>query len=117
MTTIRVSASRPPPPPLGPARRALLERRVRLVVAFTITYNVIEAVVAITAGRLASSSALVGFGLDSAVEVLSAAAVAWQFAGPDPQRSEGTEWMGRKYVRNPIRNAFPRSNSLPAARI
>lgn len=75
-------------PPLAAARRALLERRVRLIVAATISYNVVEAVVAITAGRLASSVALVGFGLDSVVEVLSAAAVAWQFAGPDPRLRE-----------------------------
>ncbi|WP_336723762.1 cation transporter [Cellulosimicrobium cellulans] len=70
------------------ARRAVLERRVRWVVAATITWNVVEAVVAITAGRVASSAALVGFGLDSLVEVLSAAAVAWQFAAPDPHRRE-----------------------------
>ncbi|MBC7291121.1 MAG: cation transporter [Actinotalea sp.] len=69
-------------------RRAVLERRVRLVVAATITYNVVEAVVAIWAGRMASSAALIGFGLDSVVEVLSAAAVAWQFAAPDPERRE-----------------------------
>lgn len=37
-------------------------RRVRWVVAATISYNVIEAVVAITAGRVASSGALVAFG-------------------------------------------------------
>ncbi|MGW8567139.1 cation diffusion facilitator family transporter [Isoptericola sp. NPDC055881] len=74
--------------PVPPARRALLERRVRWVVATTIVYNVVEAVVAITAGRAASSAALVGFGLDSVVEVLSAAAVAWQFAAPDPHRRE-----------------------------
>jgi divalent metal cation (Fe/Co/Zn/Cd) transporter len=66
----------------------VLERRVRLVVGGTIAYNVVEAVVAITAGRVAGSAALVGFGLDSVVEVLSAAAVAWQFAGPDPERRE-----------------------------
>lgn len=69
-------------------RRAVLERRIRWIVAGTIAYNVIEAVVAITAGRVASSSALIGFGLDSTVEVLSAAAVAWQFAAPDPERRE-----------------------------
>jgi divalent metal cation (Fe/Co/Zn/Cd) transporter len=51
---------------------------VRLIVAATISYNVVEAVIAITAGTMASSSALVAFGLDSTVEVLSAAAVAWQ---------------------------------------
>jgi divalent metal cation (Fe/Co/Zn/Cd) transporter len=62
-------------------RTALLRRRVRLVVAGTITYNLVEAVVALTAGAAASSSALIGFGLDSVVEVLSAAAIAWQFAG------------------------------------
>jgi divalent metal cation (Fe/Co/Zn/Cd) transporter len=69
-------------------RRERLHRRVRFIVAFTITYNVIEAVVAITAGVLASSAALIGFGLDSVVEVLSAVAVAWQFTRKDPERWE-----------------------------
>ena len=72
----------------SPARRALLARRIRLLVAATITYNVIEGVVALTAGATASSSALIGFGLDSIIEVSSAAAVAWQFAGPDPRARE-----------------------------
>ncbi|MCY7365936.1 MAG: cation transporter [Frankiaceae bacterium] len=67
-----------------PDRTAVLRRRVRLVVAATITYNAIEAVIALTAGVAASSAALVGFGLDSIVEVLSAAAIAWQFAGGRP---------------------------------
>jgi len=69
-------------------RRATLHRRVRLIVGFTIGYNVIEAIVAITAGSIASSAALIGFGLDSVVEVLSAAAVAWQFTRSDPERWE-----------------------------
>ncbi|MFI9586555.1 cation transporter [Streptomyces sp. NPDC052236] len=64
----------------APARRDVLTRRIRLLVAATITYNVIEAVVAITAGTIASSTALIGFGLDSVIEVSSAAAVAWQFS-------------------------------------
>ncbi|MFG2053313.1 cation transporter [Micromonospora sp. NPDC048930] len=72
----------------SPARRLVLARRVRLLVAATITYNVIEAVVAITAGTIASSTALIGFGLDSVIEVSSAAAVAWQFAGRDPEARE-----------------------------
>lgn len=70
------------------ARRALLSRRIRLFVAATISYNVIEAIVAITAGTMASSTALIGFGLDSIIEVASAAAVAWQFAGKDPEARE-----------------------------
>lgn len=74
-----------------PARRDQLTRRIRLLVAATITYNIIEAVVAITAGTLASSTALVGFGLDSVIEVSSAAAVAWQFSATDHQVREARE--------------------------
>nr|WP_312858021.1 cation transporter [Pseudonocardia pini] len=69
-------------------RRAVLTRRVRVLVAATITYNVIEAIVAITAGHIASSAALIGFGLDSVIEVASATAVAWQFSGADPEQRE-----------------------------
>lgn len=80
------------PPPVAPgldtARRDALRRRIRWIVTATIAYNVIEAVVAISAGAAASSAALIGFGLDSVVEVLSAAAVAWQFTRKDPERWE-----------------------------
>ncbi|MDT3329328.1 cation transporter [Microbacterium sp. KSW-18] len=68
--------------------RELLRRRIRWIVAATIAYNLIEAVVAVTAGTIASSAALIGFGLDSTIEVLSAAAVAWQFTRRDPERWE-----------------------------
>lgn len=72
----------------GEERRDALRRRVRLLVAATITYNVIEAVVAITAGTMAGSTALIGFGLDAVVEVASATAVAWQFSGRDHEPRE-----------------------------
>lgn len=71
-------------------RRALLTRRVRLLVAATITYNVVEAAIALTEGTRASSAALIGFGLDSIVEISSAAAVAWQFSAKDPDTREKT---------------------------
>ncbi len=71
-------------------RRTVLSRRVRLLVAATISYNVIEAIVAISAGVVASSTALIGFGLDSVIEVASASAVAWQFSGQDPEARERT---------------------------
>ncbi|MEW2391045.1 cation transporter [Streptomyces venezuelae] len=74
-----------------PARRDALTRRIRLLVAATITYNVIEAVVAITAGTVASSTALVGFGLDSVIEVSSTAAVAWQFSAREHALREARE--------------------------
>ena len=82
MTSLQLSVS--------PARRALLTLRIRWFVAATITYNVIEAIVALSAGMQASSAALIGFGLDSVIEVSSAAAVAWQFAGRDPEAREKT---------------------------
>lgn len=69
-------------------RRRVLQRRIRWIVAATIVYNVVEAVIALTAGTIASSSALIGFGLDSTIEVLSAAAVAWQFTRREPERWE-----------------------------
>jgi len=77
-------------PGIAPERRAVLSRRVRLLVAATITYNIIEAIVAIAAGTVASSTALISFGLDSVIEVASATAVAWQFSGTDPEARERT---------------------------
>ena len=69
-------------------RTAALQRRIRWIVGITIGYNLIEAIVAIAAGSVASSTALIGFGLDSTIEVLSAGAVAWQFTRRDPERWE-----------------------------
>lgn len=85
--TINPTAPRRPPGP-DPERRSVLIRRVRFLVAFTIAYNVIEAVMALTAGSIAGSAALLGFGLDSVIEVSSAAAVAWQFAGGNHEARE-----------------------------
>lgn len=66
----------------------MLSRRVRLLVAATIGFNIIAAVVAIVAGHVASSTALIGYGLDSVIEIASAAAVGWQFFGHEPQARE-----------------------------
>lgn len=74
--------------PSDSARRSVLTRRIRLLVAATIAYNVVEAVIALGEGTRVSSSALIGFGLDSAIEVSSAAAVAWQFSAKDPETRE-----------------------------
>jgi divalent metal cation (Fe/Co/Zn/Cd) transporter len=59
----------------------LLRRRGLALAGLTIAWNVIEAVVAITAGIAAGSIALVGFGFDSVVEVMSSVVVVWQFRG------------------------------------
>jgi divalent metal cation (Fe/Co/Zn/Cd) transporter len=79
-------------------RRDRLTRIVRLLVAATISYNVIEAVVAISAGTVASSTALIGFGLDSVVEVASAAAVAWQFSAATHEKREAREQVALRLI-------------------
>ncbi|MCI0384465.1 cation transporter [Streptomyces sp. CNQ085] len=86
------------PPGPRPARRDALIRRIRLLVAATIAYNVVEAAVALTAGTAASSAALVGFGLDSVVEVSSAAAVAWQFSAADHAVREAREQRALRII-------------------
>ena len=70
-------------------KEKLHRRGVRLEV-FTITWNVVEAVVAIGAGILAGSVALVGFGVDSGIEVISAVALLWRLlkAGPNASAEE-----------------------------
>src|ERR1700756_5713735 len=73
-----------------PTRREILSRHIRLLVDATIAYNVVQAAVAPTEGTRVSSSALIGFGLDSVVEISSAAAVAWQFSAKDPETREKT---------------------------
>ena len=80
MSTVQLSPA--------PARRAVLTRRIRLFAAATITYNLVEAAAALWAGGVADSSALIGFGLDSVIEVASALALSWQFSARDPERRE-----------------------------
>jgi divalent metal cation (Fe/Co/Zn/Cd) transporter len=65
-------------------------RRAQLLAGASVTYNVVEAVIAITAGMVAGSIALVGFGLDSVVEVASGLIILWQFRHPLPESREQT---------------------------
>lgn len=71
-------------------RRVTLHARAVRLEYFTISWNVVEAVVAIGAGLLAGSVALVGFGIDSGIEVISAVGLLWRLrkAGPDAEVSE-----------------------------
>jgi divalent metal cation (Fe/Co/Zn/Cd) transporter len=66
-------------------RRQVLHRRALWLEYVTVGWNVIEGVVAIAAGLLAGSVALVGFGVDSSIEVISALGLLWRLrtAGPD----------------------------------
>nr|WP_218849556.1 cation transporter [Nocardioides perillae] len=71
-------------------RRRQLGRRAQLLAGASVTWNVVEAVIAITAGVVAGSIALIGFGLDSVVEVSSGLIILWQFRHPLPESREQT---------------------------
>ncbi len=75
-------------PAVPPAERIRLGRRAQLLAGASVGYNVVEAVVAITAGLAAGSVALVGFGLDSVVEVSSGLIILWQFRHRLPETRE-----------------------------
>jgi divalent metal cation (Fe/Co/Zn/Cd) transporter len=65
------------PRPPGSVREALLHRGVILEGA-TVGWNVVEGIIAVSAGAIASSVALIGFGVDSFVETASGAVVGWR---------------------------------------
>jgi len=74
------------------AHRAAAARRGRWLQYLTIAWNSAECVVALTAGYLAGSIALVGFGFDSAIEVTSSLAVLWRLRrDADEARREAAE--------------------------
>jgi divalent metal cation (Fe/Co/Zn/Cd) transporter len=77
--------SRPVP---SATRRAQLNRRSLRLAYATAGYNLLEGFVAIAAGAAASSTALIGFGLDSFIEVSSALVVIWQFRSRVPEDRE-----------------------------
>lgn len=77
-------------PAIGGTERRRLGRRAQLLAGASVTYNLVEAVIAISAGLVAGSVALVGFGLDSIVEVSSGFVVLWQFRHAMPESREAT---------------------------
>ena len=70
------------------AEQSRLGRRAQLLAAASVAYNVVEAGVAVTAGIAAGSVALLGFGLDSTIEVSSALIILWQFRHRVPESRE-----------------------------
>ncbi|WP_350279052.1 cation transporter [Kribbella sp. HUAS MG21] len=73
---------------VDPSERRRLGRRAQVLAGASVAYNLVEAVVAVTAGLVAGSVALVGFGLDSVVEVSSGLIILWQFRHPLPESRE-----------------------------
>lgn len=91
MSAPHVHQSRLSSAPLDPPeleRKRHLGRRARLLAAASVSYNLIESVIAIGAGLVAGSVALIGFGMDSIVEVSSGLIILWQFAHKLPETRE-----------------------------
>ena len=66
---------------LPPAERAKLQRRARLLAWGGIAWHFIEFGIALGAGIVASSIALIGFGADSLIEAFAGFVVVWLFTG------------------------------------
>lgn len=79
--------------------RTILARRARRLEYFTITWNSLEGLVAIFAGSLAGSISLIGFGIDSFIEVTSGAALLWRMlVDSNAERREANERIALRIV-------------------
>lgn len=79
--------------------RAVLVKRGRYLEYFTIVYNSLEGLVALVAGLIAGSIALVGFGFDSLIEVTSGSILLWRLhADVDKARRERIEAISLRLV-------------------
>lgn len=74
-------------------------RRGQILEYFTVGYNSLEGIIAIASGLLAGSIALVGFGFDSVIEVISGCALLWRLYGDaDESRRERNEQRALRIV-------------------
>jgi divalent metal cation (Fe/Co/Zn/Cd) transporter len=80
-TPLPTVAAPTPRLPLGRSERERLARRVRLLSWVSLGYMTLEGTIAILAGALAGSVALIGFGIDSAIEGFASAIIVWRFTG------------------------------------
>lgn len=86
------------------ARTAILERagvvrHGRRLEYFTITWNALEGVTAVVAGAIAGSISLVGFGIDSFIEVTSGSVLLWRMSvDAEVQRRELNERRALRIV-------------------
>lgn len=78
--------------------RAKDVRRGRRLEYLTVGWNSLEGVIAVGAGLVAGSIALVGFGFDSAIEVASGVALLWRLHMDAPERRERAEQVALKVV-------------------
>lgn len=90
LTTVRCST-------LGREEWLRLAHRVKLLSWFSLAYMTAEGAIAITAGVIASSPALIGFGLDSVIEGFASLIIVWRFTGAR-LLSERSEHIAQRLV-------------------
>ena len=81
----------------SPAHDATLVRRVKLLSWLSLAWMTAEGAIGVTAGILANSIALIGYGLDSTIEGVASMVVIWRFTGPRIH-SEEAEWKAQRVV-------------------
>ncbi len=81
---------------VSPERRSALVARGRRLEYLTLAWNGFEAAVALISGVLAGSIALVGFGLDSVIEMASAAILLWRLRSDSPTSREHDEQIAHR---------------------
>ena len=87
------------PVQIGSSNRASLVKRGRRLEYFTIVYNSLEGLIALGAGLMAGSIALVGFGFDSLIEVTSGTVLLWRLhMDADESRRERVEAVTQRIV-------------------
>ncbi len=97
LPTLTAPPSAPLQSVLDPAERDRLIRRAKALSWLSLAYMSAEGAIAITAATLAGSVALLGFGLDSAIEALASVIVIWRFTG-NRRLSEHAEQRAQRLV-------------------
>lgn len=92
--------------------RETLVRRGRKLAYMTIGWNSLEAIIAVGAGIIAGSIALVGFGVDSIIEVSSGAIILWRLASGEHREKLALKLVGVSFLALAAYVAFEAAKSL-----
>ena len=87
-------------------------RRGKLLEYFTIGWNSLEAIIAVGAGVIAGSIALVGFGIDSVIEVSSGAILLWRLTSGEHREQLALKLVGVSFLALAAYVAFDAIKSL-----
>lgn len=88
------------------------ERRGRQLAYITIIWNSLEGIIAVGAGIMAGSIALVGFGVDSVIEVSSGAIILWRLASGEHRERLALRLVGVSFIALAVYVAFDAIKSL-----